>query len=205
MRNAAYCGARRLCREGALGLLRNLQTRWGKVSYLSDSYRDPELDSFEMVDPGDPSEDYWQSLRELAVHELQTQSNAPRKRGRPALLQTYKLYKKDFLQRWSRFVTERAAQDNIIKDQLWMDLGFTWDVELRELRRGDARKSRVTYDRYTEVLQPLVASKGWNIIRRDRMTTIFCARLYNQEQFVEWVSQSTSATISPHLKLVSNA
>lgn len=188
-----------------MGLLKDIQTRFGKVSYLRcESDNETERGSFDDVDLSvrPHGYEYWHSLREQGERELAIIPIAARKPGRPALLQTYKIYKKDFLRRWSNFVTERAATDNVTKDQLWMELGFMWDVELRELRRGATGKSRVTYDRYMKVLRPLVEKNGWHLMRHGCMTTIFSARLYSQEEFVEWVKSWESPTNLPHLKLV---
>jgi len=201
-------------RGSYVGFLKDLQAKNGKVIYLG--HDESAVYGYQASDPDCEvsarefqlqyqKDIYVSSLRESGIRELDERLLLKRGKGRPASLSAYKIYKRDFLRRWTCFVTNRANQDGVRKSDLWTFFGFTSDVELRELRRGSDYSCRLSHSRFIKYFVPKVTKNGWSMMRRGNMTTLLNSNFMTHDEFVRWILARSETTNSPQLKLVSGA
>lgn len=128
-----------------------------------------------------------QEIAAQAVQEMQERDQAPRKRGRPATLASYKNYKRFYLQEWAQFITTQSLKTGMTQGELAGLFNEAWDgANWRELLRADDRQYRMVYG-----ANKIVKARGWDILRNGNLTMIWTRDLFNPKEFEEWALQSS--------------
>jgi len=185
-----------------VGLLRDLQTRSGKIAYLPGMQTDCDepdwdggLEAYEQMRWAKLealAHDEKQRIKSQVLAELRCREVKEKKRGRPASLVAYRDYQRQFIQEWARHISKQAKKSANPKYRTQTGLAVSFnlkeDSDWRVLLRGGKKSCyKMNYQRMTASVRAIVYKEGWHVARNGNMTT-FKPMLYMTEpQFLKWL------------------
>jgi hypothetical protein len=205
-----------------MGLLRDILTKHGKVAYLPNALLgsdEPDLDwgleqeriDFEaqrLQSMEEKMREQKLALKKQALSELATRLSAPKRRGRPATLNVYKTYQRNFLKKWSRTVYMHARKAGVTQSQLATIFGFQEDSEWRALMRGAPKACyKMSHSKWTvpggadgKTPGQIAWSMGW----RSNLVVIKDLRYMTEMEFLHSLGIDTFPTKKPqNFKVIS--
>jgi len=205
-----------------MGLLRDTRTRHGKVAYLSNALigsDEPDVDWSLEQERGDfearrlrsleeKKREQRLSLKRQALSELAMRISAPSRRGRPATLNVYKTYQRDFLKKWSRTVYTHARKTGVTQAQLATIFGFQEDSEWRALMRGAPKACyKMSQSKWTtpsEVDGKTPGQIAWEMGWKSNLVVIKDLRYMTELEFLHSLGIDNSPTKKPqNFKVIS--